>query len=113
MPAYDSKKFDPPAPSASVIVRNPETGATWSDVQMLLDYGADVTMIPQAASGLLGLMIDLDRQYELKGFDGHRSSAPVVQADIIFERRQHKNFDFEHPHERHLRAQENHRARHH
>lgn len=86
MPAYDSKKFDPPAPVAHVTLRNQETGATWSEVLMLLDFGADVTMIPQAAAGLLGLTVDLDKQYELKGFDGHRSSAPVVQVDIVFER---------------------------
>lgn len=86
MPAYDSRRFDPPAPVAYSTLRNPETGATWPDVQMLLDYGADVTMIPQAAAGLLGLTVDLNRQYELKGFDGHKSSAPVVQVDIIFER---------------------------
>lgn len=86
MPVYDSKRFDPPAPSTYVTLRNPETGATWSDVQMLLDSGADVTMIPQAAAGLLGLTVDLDKQYELKGFDGHRSTAPVVQVDIVFTR---------------------------
>lgn len=86
MPAYDSRRFDPPAPVVYATLRNPETGATWPDVQMLLDYGADVTMIPQAAAGLLGLAVDLNRQYDLKGFDGHRSSAPVVQVDIIFER---------------------------
>ncbi len=86
MPAYDSRRFDPPAPVAYATLRNPETGTTWPDVQMLLDYGADVTMIPQAAAGLLGLTVDLNRQYELKGFDGHISSAPVVQVDVTFAR---------------------------
>jgi len=38
MPAYDSKRFDPPAPLAYVTLRNPETGSIWKDVQMLLDY---------------------------------------------------------------------------
>ncbi len=86
MPAYDSKRFDPPAPLAYVTLRNPVTGSIWKDVQMLLDSGADVTMIPQAAAGLLGLNVALDKQYELKGFDGHRSSAPVVQVDLVFAR---------------------------
>jgi hypothetical protein len=87
MPVYDDRRFDPPAPLAYVTLRNPVTGAIWADVQMLLDSGADVTLIPQAAAGLLGLKLDLDRQYELKGFDGHRSSAPVVQVELIFARR--------------------------
>ncbi len=32
MPAYDSIRFDPPAPLAYVTLRNPETGAALSDV---------------------------------------------------------------------------------
>jgi hypothetical protein len=67
MPAYDSQKFDPPAPVAHITLRNSETGATWSDVLMLLDFGADVTMIPQAAAGLLGLTVDLDKTIRIKG----------------------------------------------
>ncbi len=49
MPAYDSTLFNPPAPLARVTLRNPETGAVWSDVPMLLDLGADATLIPQVA----------------------------------------------------------------
>jgi hypothetical protein len=49
MPAYDSSQFDPPAPTAQVTLRNLDSSATKSDVPMLLDTGADVTLIPQAA----------------------------------------------------------------
>jgi hypothetical protein len=49
MPAYDATRFEPPAPLARVILRNPDTGAVWSNVPMLLDSGADVTLIPQTA----------------------------------------------------------------
>jgi len=49
MPAYDATRFEPPAPLARVILRNPDTSTTWSDVPMLLDSGADVTLIPQTA----------------------------------------------------------------
>ena len=48
MPSYDSFLFTPPAPLARVIIRNPLSGATVSDVPMLLDTGADVTLLPQA-----------------------------------------------------------------
>jgi hypothetical protein len=37
MPNYDSSLFDPPAPMAKVTVRNPETGASLSDVAMLIE----------------------------------------------------------------------------
>jgi hypothetical protein len=48
MPAYDATQFDPPAPLAQVTLRNPDNGAIRPDVPMLLDSGADVTLIPQA-----------------------------------------------------------------
>jgi hypothetical protein len=53
MPAYDAARFDPPAPLAQVTLRNLDTGAVWSDVPMLLDSGADVSLVPQAATSVL------------------------------------------------------------
>jgi hypothetical protein len=84
MPAYDFTLFNPPAPLARVTLRNPESGAVWSDVPMLLDLGADATLLPQAAAGLLGMSVAQSRELELIGFDGHRSFSPVVQLDLIF-----------------------------
>ncbi|MCW3132815.1 MAG: aspartyl protease family protein [Methanophagales archaeon] len=84
MPAYDSAMFDPPAPVARVILRNPGNGATWSDVPMLLDSGADVTLIPQTSIDRLGLTVAPDKYYELIGFDGSVSLASVVQLELIF-----------------------------
>jgi len=49
MPAYDATQFDPPAPVAGVAIRSRESGVTLSGVIMLLDSGADVTLLPQAA----------------------------------------------------------------
>jgi hypothetical protein len=49
MPAYDAARFDPPAPVALVVLRNPNTGAVCPDVPLLLDTGADVSLVPQAA----------------------------------------------------------------
>jgi len=87
MPAYDATQFQPPAPLAQVTLRNPDTGATLPDVPMLLDSGADVTLIPQAAASQLGVAILPDRRYELVGFDGSTSFAPVVQSELVFCRR--------------------------
>ncbi|MFQ5611297.1 MAG: hypothetical protein ACE5H9_04100 [Anaerolineae bacterium] len=87
MPAYDTTEFDPPAPMAQVTLRNPDTDAVWSDVPMLLDSGADVTLIPQAALDVLGLTVVPDRRYELIGFGGGTSFAPIVRLELIFCRR--------------------------
>lgn len=84
MPAYDQTWFQPPAPLARVTLRNPANGATWSDVPMLLDSGADITLVPQAAVDVLGLRIDSDERYELVGYDGNASSAAPIQLELIF-----------------------------
>jgi len=87
MPVYDTALFEPPAPLARVTLRNPDTGAAWADVAMLLDSGADVTLIPQTAVDQLGVVIAPDRHYELMGFDGSISLAPVVRLELTFCRR--------------------------
>jgi hypothetical protein len=60
MPAYDSSFFTPPAPLARVTLRNPETRAIVVDVPMLLDTGADVTLLPQDSVDQLGINVDPD-----------------------------------------------------
>ncbi|MFL6208870.1 MAG: hypothetical protein ACJ74W_08475 [Pyrinomonadaceae bacterium] len=84
MPAYDTNWFAPPAPLAHVTLRNPETGATQTDIPMLLDTGADVTLIPQAVLITLGVVVGTGQQYELVNFDGSTSFAPVVRVEMTF-----------------------------
>jgi len=90
MPAYDDHFFTPPAPLARVTLRHPENGTTVSDVLMLLDSGADVTLIPQASVALLGTTMGINESYELMGFDGSVSQAQAVQLNLIFLRRRFK-----------------------
>lgn len=90
MSTYDSDLFDPPAPLARVTIRHPLSGATVSDVPMLLDTGADVTLLPQAFVERLGISGDSNEGYELKGFDGNVSVARVVEVDLLFVRRAFK-----------------------
>ncbi|HEY4689081.1 MAG TPA: retropepsin-like aspartic protease [Anaerolineae bacterium] len=87
MPTYDTRWFDPPAPLARVVLRNPATGAARPDVPMLLDSGADVSLVPQAVADQLGVAAIPDRRYELIGFDGSTSFAPVVRLELVFYRR--------------------------
>ena len=84
MPSYDSVHFTPPAPLALVTLRNSETGATCSDVPMLIDSGGDITLLPQKVAELVGLSPLPDKGYELAAFDGSLTIAPVVHAEMIF-----------------------------
>jgi predicted aspartyl protease len=87
MPSYDASDFNPPAPVARVLLRNPDTGATVTDVSVLLDTGADVTLLPRTAVERLGVPLLPDQRYELMSFDGSKSFAPVVVLDLLFLRR--------------------------
>lgn len=87
MPTYDAHFFNPPAPLARVTLRNAGAGKTVSDVPMLIDSGADVTLIPQQSVTLLGVSIEPDTGYEVMGFDGRKSIAQAVSLDLIFLRR--------------------------
>src|SRR5712692_3082474 len=78
MPSYDASHFDPPAPVARVTLRDPQRRATVSDVLLLVDTGADVTLLPRTAVEQLGVPLLPGQQYELMGFDGSTSFASVV-----------------------------------
>jgi aspartyl protease len=84
MPAYDDYFFDTPAPLAKVTLRDQEHDTILPDVSMLLDSGADVTLVPQDAVHVLGVSVSSNESYELRGFDGHTSFVQVVQLDLIF-----------------------------
>lgn len=51
---------------------------------MLIDSGADATLLPKAAVASLGIS-GLGERYQLAGFDGTTSEAEAVRADLIFE----------------------------
>ena len=87
MPDYEALLFDPPAPTARVVLRKPDAGTAVSDVPLLLDTGADVTLLPRASVQALGVSPLANLRYELMGFDGSKTSAPVVLVDMIFQNR--------------------------
>jgi hypothetical protein len=51
---------------------------------MLLDTGADASLVPHNAVEALGLSASQDRVYELIGFDGNTSFVPVVNLELVF-----------------------------
>jgi hypothetical protein len=69
MTAYDTRQFEPPAPIARVILRNPNTGVQLSDVPILLDTGSDVTLIPTEVLSALGIAAVPNVEYEMVAFD--------------------------------------------
>lgn len=84
MPKYDGVNFDPPAPVAYVSLRDPVTGASLSDVPMLIDTGADVTLLPVSYVEQLGLQPVPDVSYEIQGFDGEPKLAKMAELDLVF-----------------------------
>jgi hypothetical protein len=87
MPTYDASHFNPPAPVARAILRNTQSGATISDVLLLVDSGVDVTLLPRKAVEGIGVPLTAGQGYELMGFDGSKSLAPAVTLDMIFLKR--------------------------
>lgn len=84
MPTYDATLFDPPAPLAQVVLRSPADSGQLALVSMLLDTGADVTLIPTTAANQLNVVVETQAQYELMGFAGARTMAAAVQLEMIF-----------------------------
>ena len=76
----------PPAPVAHVVVRRPDGAQSVADVAMLIDSGADVTLVPKSAASSLGV-VGTGQKYELVAFDGTSSQHDSVQADVVFLKR--------------------------
>lgn len=83
MPKYDAENFDPSAPVATVTLRHPATGASLSDVPMLIDTGADVTLLPREYADRLGVETE-SKAYEVQGYDGEIRLADAVKLEMIF-----------------------------
>jgi hypothetical protein len=84
MPAYESHSFRPPAPVALVTVRSPLTGADVQNIAMLLDTGADVSLLPRELVAPLVRDVEIQPQFELQSFDGTISIVPAVRLEMIF-----------------------------
>jgi hypothetical protein len=83
MPAYDDSRFAPPAPVARVSVCHPDRAERIMDVPMLIDSGADATLLPRSAVISLGI-VGTGERYSLVAFDGSTSESEAVLADLVF-----------------------------
>ena len=82
MTSYESEHHDPPAPVAWIRVVNPASDTAVDRVPMLIDSGADVTLIPKTIVTTLGLELVPDKSYLLEGFEGTRISAAAARATL-------------------------------
>ena len=87
MPRYDTSSYEPPAPVALVTLRNPHGSQEVSGVPMLIDSGADVSLVPSDPVGRLGVETEAGKSYQLVGFDGTESLAVSVNLHLIFAKR--------------------------
>src|SRR6266516_2273714 len=83
MPEYDAENFEPPAPVAYVTLRNPATGVLLSDVPMLIDTGADVTVLPSTAVEQLGVSSEEDSEFEIQVFDGEIKRLKLARLELF------------------------------
>lgn len=79
-----SESYNPPAPIANVKLRNSQTLELISNVPMLLDTGADVTLLPQILCKQIGVKISETEYLELEGFNETRSVFFYVRLNLIF-----------------------------
>jgi predicted aspartyl protease len=83
MTIYNSEFFEPPAPFTKISVRNFNNKNRVSEVPMLLDTGADVSLIP--TKFIESLNLSLGQANKLIGFDGNETIFQSVDAQLIFE----------------------------
>lgn len=79
-------KDNTPAPIARVNIRSAATNRSVDNVVMLLDTGADTTLIPRIILPALGIAEESLKRadYFLVGFDGTRTPAYLVSLEITF-----------------------------
>ena len=87
MPDYDGRQFDPPAPMTKVLLRTPDHAKSIADVAMLIDSGADVSLIPASCADRLGLESKREETFHLQAFDGSSNPARSVHAKMLFQER--------------------------
>lgn len=85
MPKYDAENFDPPAPVAYVTLRHIETGKSVLNIPMLIDTGADITLVPSDAIEKLGIDINEDNaSFEVQGFSGDSQTIQAITLEMQF-----------------------------
>ncbi|HEX4952451.1 MAG TPA: retropepsin-like aspartic protease [Thermoanaerobaculia bacterium] len=83
MTRYDDLRFAPPAPVAYVTLRKLDGSSSVEGVPMLLDTGADVSLLPRSGVERLGVRAASDEGVTLVGFDGSRTVSASVEVALL------------------------------
>src|SRR5690349_13725813 len=84
MPACDAEQFDPPAPVALVTFRNVDANRIASQVLMLIDSGADATVVPEHILAQLDIDTSRSPRFEIVGIENRVQLAPAVSLELRF-----------------------------
>lgn len=84
MPDYNSTLFNPSAPVAFVTLKNSKNNLQIADVPMLLDTGADASLLPETFVAQLNLD-STPEVWQMEAFDGTKGQSSVVRLQMIFE----------------------------
>ena len=87
MPRYEDRGFSPPAPVAIVSVSKLDGSGDVTGVPMMIDSGADVTLLPRKHIASLIADEAESQPFELEGFDGTRTTATSVKLALRVEGR--------------------------
>lgn len=83
MASYDSR-FKPPAPLALVTFFSADRSAHVNDVPMLIDTGADGSVVPLSIVNQLGVRLLSDKALEIEGYDGSKNIVNLAMLEMDF-----------------------------
>jgi hypothetical protein len=67
-----------------VTLRNPATGVLLSDVPMLIDTGADATLLPSSVVAQLEILTEEASDFEVQAFDGEIKRLKLAKLELYF-----------------------------
>jgi hypothetical protein len=94
-----SPEYSPAAPVESITLVNEESLKTIRNVQVLLDTGSDITLLPISVCRELGIDVEPNATIQLESFDGSTSIGFYVRLIVQFGGKQFRgNFvAYDHP----------------
>jgi hypothetical protein len=81
MPRYETGDFVPPAPVARGVVRGP-AGATRSGVALLVDTGADVSVVPRRVAEDVGAAVQ-PSGVAIRSYDGSEVVCDLAELSVV------------------------------
>ncbi len=82
MATYNQTLFEPPAPFAYVAVSISGNSGLARDIPLLVDTGADITLLPRFAMDQLQWIDSVIGFVELEGFSGGATKTPVAEVEV-------------------------------